>query len=307
MNIQKYGLVTIVFFLIFLSGLISCGGDEAPIVLPILTPTEAGEAVITETQPSAPIESATTDPIVESATAVPVLEQQPTETPVNDVETASDALAATCNPPPGWVIYNVQPGNTLFSLARWTNITLEQLQQANCLNVNETLIYAGQPIYLPFIPTQSPTSLPVPAVPVPPRISNDIPSGVFPENHVVANLIADNHFLFRLEVYDTNVGNVDGAGIVSVKFVINGEGGTLYTSTERTPGYCIFRGGEPTCNPWVIEDGRYRWGNGGPEVISGDYSAAIYVTPVDLSEAAPLDDPESPVWGWFFNFHVDVP
>jgi hypothetical protein len=186
-----------------LSALISCGGDEAPLVLPILGPTEAVATVMTETLP--------------------------------------------------------------------------------------------------------PTSAAVPAASVPPRISNDIPSGVFPENHVVANLIVDNNFLFRFEVYDTNVDNVDGAGIVSVKFVINGEGGKLYTSTEMTPGYCIFRGGEPTCNPWVIEDGRYRWGSGGPELISGDYSAAIYVTPVDLSEAAPLDDPEAPVWGWFFNFHVELP
>jgi LysM repeat protein len=58
------------------------------------------------------------------------------------------------------VIYVVQPGDTLFSLARDTGTTIQQLLQANCLT-NSNYIVVGQSLYVPRLPpTKTPTPLP---------------------------------------------------------------------------------------------------------------------------------------------------
>jgi LysM repeat protein len=55
-----------------------------------------------------------------------------------------------CGPPPGWVQYVVQPGDTLNSLAARTNTTVYAIAQASCLTRN--VIHAGQVVWLPFLP-----------------------------------------------------------------------------------------------------------------------------------------------------------
>ena len=62
---------------------------------------------------------------------------------------------AACIPPVDWGIHVVQPGNTLYSLARRYNTGLDTLMQVNCLNTYT--IFAGQRIYVPA-PPASPTS-----------------------------------------------------------------------------------------------------------------------------------------------------
>jgi hypothetical protein len=154
---------------------------------------------------------------------------------------------------------------------------------------------------------QTPTT--VVSAPAPPRTSNLFPAGVLTEKHVVWDLRRDDTYLFRFIVYDTNAGNRDGAGIVSVKFVIeNQDEIVVFRHTERVAGYCIFGGGEPACRPWPYENGSYRWGQGGPAVTAGQYSVRIYVTPVTIDTSNAATDPEGePAWYWSFNFTVDVP
>jgi LysM repeat protein len=60
-----------------------------------------------------------------------------------------------CGPPPYWVPYQVQAEDTLYSLARQTQITVPQIIRANCL-VSD-VIFEGQILYLPFVPTPPPT------------------------------------------------------------------------------------------------------------------------------------------------------
>jgi len=55
-----------------------------------------------------------------------------------------------CGPPPGWVQYVVQPGDTLNSLAARTNTTVYAIAQASCLTRN--VIHAGQVVWLPYLP-----------------------------------------------------------------------------------------------------------------------------------------------------------
>lgn len=57
--------------------------------------------------------------------------------------------------PAGWIPYVVQPGDTLYSLAKYYGVSVAQLQQANCLD-GSTLIRAGQTIYVPNMPTRTP-------------------------------------------------------------------------------------------------------------------------------------------------------
>ncbi|UCC65473.1 MAG: LysM peptidoglycan-binding domain-containing protein [Anaerolineae bacterium] len=71
------------------------------------------------------------------------------------------ALPTRCGPPPGWVPYTVQRGDTLYSLALHCRSTVLAIKQANCLTSN--IIFVGQKLWLPCqpaIPTPWPTATP---------------------------------------------------------------------------------------------------------------------------------------------------
>ncbi len=97
---------------------------------------------------------------------------------------APTATRPPCGPPFGWILYTVQPGDTLYSLAKYYGVTVAQLQQANCLG-DSTLILAGRVIYVPNMPTRTPlfgfTITPTPSMFVPTETL--IPSATpFPSN-----------------------------------------------------------------------------------------------------------------------------
>jgi LysM repeat protein len=60
----------------------------------------------------------------------------------------------SCGPPSGWVAYKVQTGDTLYRLSRLLNVSVAQLQQANCLG-SSTIIRVGQSLWVPFMPPTS--------------------------------------------------------------------------------------------------------------------------------------------------------
>lgn len=61
-----------------------------------------------------------------------------------------------CGAPAGWVIYIVQPGDTLYRISLLYRVSVSQLQQANCLG-GTTAIYAGQRLRVPNVPTSTAT------------------------------------------------------------------------------------------------------------------------------------------------------
>jgi LysM repeat protein len=65
------------------------------------------------------------------------------------------------NPPLGWVAYVVQAGDTLFGLAIRHGTSLAYIQQVNCLP--GTVLFAGQHLYLPYIPPTA--TMQIPATP----------------------------------------------------------------------------------------------------------------------------------------------
>lgn len=118
-----------------------------------------------------------------------------------------------------------------------------------------------------------------PAPPAPPNTTNSTPDGTFPPNFVWEADFNKGYFL-RFRVFDTNVGGTkDGDGIQSVSFqVLDADGKEVYQHTERKAGYCIFGGGEPSCNPWLLEDFIYVWKEGGEPIREGNYKLLIVVS-----------------------------
>jgi len=71
------------------------------------------------------------------------------------------AIGTGCQVLKGWNSYIVQQGDTLFSIARQSGLTLTQLQQANCI-ANPSAIFYGQVIFIPpgsVIATNAPTAI----------------------------------------------------------------------------------------------------------------------------------------------------
>jgi hypothetical protein len=91
----------------------------------------------------------------------------------------------------------------------------------------------------------------------------------------------------------------DGGGIDRVEISVAGpidpfgDTDTVYTGTERNPGYCSFGGDDP-CNLLNLSPGNH-W-PGGPEIFDGEYEAQLDVF---LSE-----NPGRQAGSWRFTFEI---
>ena len=82
--------------------------------------------------------------------------------------------ALACGAPAGWIRYTIQKGDTLYSLAQYYGVTVELLQQANCMNT--TTLIAGKQIYVPNKPTRTPSPTPQPVFTFTPSQTQVTPS-----------------------------------------------------------------------------------------------------------------------------------
>ena len=207
-----------------------------------------------------------------------------------------------------------------FPAGQWLNVQVPALGQTGWVsfgpqwvscNIDPSdLPFAGNipPTPTVFVPANTPTATATATRAFsPPTVENDAPGGSFPEpngDHVFFNIIVNPDFLFRMDVRDLRVGDFEGAGIREVVYFISGEG-VDYTHDEQTAGFCVFGGGEPTCNPWPRNiQGQLTWGEGGPVVVSGEYFVNITV-----ESREEHDDPDEEFfgfWNWNFDFVVTV-
>lgn len=149
------------------------GATATPSPLP---PTATATLAPTATATVTP--SATPTPSTPTATPSPTQAPSATPTPTVDQSPATATVACGAGGPPGWVEYRVQPGDTLFSLARRAGITLDALMEANCLT-NANLIVVGQTLYLPGEEAAPPGPSPTPTLAAgdaPPAASPVIPT-----------------------------------------------------------------------------------------------------------------------------------
>ena len=189
----------------------------------------AGVAVVaqsltTEQTASAPFR------VVATPTPAPTVTPTPAATPT---------FTPTPTPTPtpcvlrfGWPVYVVQPGDTLFSLARLTGSTVEELKRANCLF--DERIYAGQRLYVPRLPptatyTPTPTPTPTPSAtptststhtptptPTPTRTPTDTPTPTWTPIRLADLIVQD------IDMSTLTVNCPGGAGtcVTSVRFTI---------------------------------------------------------------------------------------
>ena len=100
--------------------------------------------------------------------------------------------------------------------------------------------------------------------------------------------------VFQVEVFDSNIGQKDGAGIESVTFAVTDESGAkVHERTEKTPGYCVFGGGEPDCEIWRFSEHGYTW-PGGAEVRPGVHDVQIFIKPKNGAAVT-----------WFWSFRIE--
>lgn len=223
------------------------------------------------------------------------------------------------NPPLGALGANTQLAPTGYSPngvpgGQWLRVDVPATGQSGWVSAGPQYVscdvdFASLPVITdlpdgPQPPTAAPTVAPTATRAVaalPPDVDNDAPGGFFPTDHVDGQVIVDPSYLFRMAVRDLNVGDFDGAGIISVEFSISRDGEEVHYRKEENAGFCIFGGGEPACNPWPTDgQGRFLWGNDGPVVESGEYTASINVT------AEQFDPDFGDAWNWNFPFTVTL-
>jgi LysM repeat protein len=93
---------------------------------------------------------------------LPPIPPKPTATIATETE--------PCSKPEGWITYTIQSGDTLYALAARFGVSVQEIQQVNCMG-SSTLLEVGKTIYLPQqpvtpgVPTPSggiPTVVPIP-------------------------------------------------------------------------------------------------------------------------------------------------
>jgi LysM repeat protein len=131
--------------------------QEPTSTVSIVTPT-LDIATITVTEPSVTDESTMT-PQATATIAQLIMEVLP------DGQQTALPQPEVCQQPQNWVAYTVARNDTLSSLGQRTGTSWQQIQSANCLT--STTIFAGQRLYVPFIPAPPVGIAEVPSVETP--------------------------------------------------------------------------------------------------------------------------------------------
>ena len=112
-------------------------------------------------------------------------------------------------------------------------------------------------------------------------------------------------FQFQILKNGVELGELDG--VVEVSFAVNRNDEPVYQIVEVNEAFCVFGGNGP-CNPWVVEDGIYKWGPGGPPVEAGEYEMEIFATVNDptlpVDETLPAGQAQS---RWAVTFTLTLP
>ena len=133
------------------------------------------------------------------------------------------------------------------------------------------------------VPTVSPpnvenTDAPPARPPLPHSVTSSTPDGgtCGPDYPYDCNVIVSDDSLIHFILLRDGQELGPDEGVLEVNFRITNldRSRTIYNKVEKNPAYCIFGGSEP-CNPWVIEDGVYKWGQGGEPVEEGKYIVII--------------------------------
>lgn len=117
----------------------------------------------------------------------------------------------------------------------------------------------------------------------------------FESSEISTPMVFRDRIVFQVEVFDSNVGQTDGAGIDTVSFEIADSQGLVHERTERNAGYCVFGGGEPTCEVWRFSQHNNQWPNGSA-LNYGLHNLRVIIRP---KSGAPVE--------WYWTFQMERP
>jgi hypothetical protein len=143
---------------------------------------------------------------------------------------------------------------------------------------------------LPSVAVQPPPPPPVPMV-------SNLPAQGPEGGDIDFDVVMSPDFLMLIKAREHGSAS-DGDGIDHVLFIIEKNDQQVYAETEVNSKFCIFKGGEPDCNPWPKSGDRYVWGSGGPNIETGQYQATIRVA----LKSDPSDESE-----WTFPINIQLP
>ncbi|GAB4569799.1 MAG: hypothetical protein Kow0077_02920 [Anaerolineae bacterium] len=142
---------------------------------PVVTDTASPPATPTST--TTPTETVTvTAALTETVTPTATATATPTPTPSQGLIAGQSPTACQPQRPQGWIIYRVQPGDTLSGLAANGNTTVARLVQVNCLEA-ANLIVVGQQLFVPPGTSSGQVSAVTPTPSTPPSGGTDGGSG----------------------------------------------------------------------------------------------------------------------------------
>ena len=151
--------------------------NSDPIVIssPISTSRVAIPNVVTNPQNTLTLSNSLTPSMSPSLMVTPTPGEYPTMVVENTKTTVPLASETICAPPSGWVIYIVQPNDSLFDLGLKFGVTVAELQEGNCMGAS-VILYVGQKLYVPNMPMRTPpvSSTRIPTKSATPTEENEI-------------------------------------------------------------------------------------------------------------------------------------
>ncbi|MEO8354321.1 MAG: hypothetical protein ABI621_00260, partial [Chloroflexota bacterium] len=120
-----------------------------------------------------------------------------------------------------------------------------------------------------------------PPPPLPKSAQTSDPDGngfcIDPDSGVQCVGTFSSESLFQFQILSNGVEVGQNEGVEEVSFAVKKDGDAVYSTVETIKPYCIFGGNGP-CNPWVTENGVYKWTQGGAPIEPGEYEMEIFAT-----------------------------
>jgi hypothetical protein len=89
--------------------------------------------------------------------------------------------------------------------------------------------------------------------------------------------IFSDESLFEFKIIRNGNEQGQNDGVEEVSFNVKKDGNPVYSIVEVNRAYCVFGGNGP-CNPWIIENGVYKWRQGGTPAEPGEYEMEVFAT-----------------------------
>jgi hypothetical protein len=120
-----------------------------------------------------------------------------------------------------------------------------------------------------------------PPPPLPKSAQTSDPDGngfcIDPDSGFTCVGIFSDESLFQFQIIRNGVELGENDGVEKVTFGVKKDGVHVYDSTEVNKAYCVFGGNGP-CNPWIVEEGVFKWTQGGTPIEPGEYEMEVFAT-----------------------------